>query len=80
MTSTSRDDDNNDELGRLISGHSKLFLTRPISEYFRNLPLIEIPPIIARELDLKERDYIIWHYYTDAKVAFLRKREITIRR
>jgi hypothetical protein len=74
MTSTSRD-----ELGRLISGHSKLFLTRPISEYFRNLPLIEIPPLIARELDLKERDYIIWHYYTDAKVAFLRKREMTIK-
>jgi hypothetical protein len=75
MTSTSRD-----ELGRLISGHSKLFLTRPISEYFRNLPLIEIPPLIARELDLKERDYIFWHYYTEAKVAFLRKNEITIKK
>ena len=75
FTSTSRD-----ELGRLILGHSKLFLTRPISEYFRNLPLIEIPPLIARELDLKEKDYIIWHYYTNAKVAFLRKSEITIKK
>ena len=55
----------------LYRGHSKLFLTRPISEYFRNLPLIEIPPLIARELDLKERDYIIWHYYTGTKAIIL---------
>ena len=54
MTSASRD-----ELGRLISGHYKLFLTRPISEYFRNLPLNEIPPLIARKFDLKVEDCLI---------------------
>lgn len=63
MTSTSI------ELGRLISGQSKLFLTRQFAEYFSRLNIIEIPSLIAPKFDLKEGDCLIWHYYNDKKAA-----------
>ena len=67
------------ENARVVSGQSKIdsvkvFLDKN-HKHYSNLNYIEIPDFVARKFNLEEGDRLMWHYFTDKKVAIVIKRE-----